>query len=361
MEDLWWACMSVNLRAVRSSLAQVARTSGGRATRASGSTQEPAAKAARSATIDLSERDPLAGSTVLHFACNPAVGSQPRGHLLVLRLLLNHGAAEFINVQNNVGDTPLVVCARQGDSEGLQLLLEASADPSVKNRFGDTALHVAARLGHADLIASLLEWKGVDTGATNCLGKTAGQIANRRVRDLIVTAGSAEGKRTSTGGTPGPGDADEEIANHQTVQSSDSESEKMIGAGSTSHLGKNIGQVANRRACDIISTASVTTASESDGGQTAPVMSLAPAEASTPAAATPPAPAQTSPHSETTAWHAGAKPTSPKARKSSKTKEADKSPRAPRTTRSWTLAQVCAMHRSPSVGPDTSLHPHAVY
>ena len=123
MEDLRWACMSVDLRAVRAALA-VGGRSAARPGRA-GSTGEPAAKAARPA-LDLAERDPLAGSTVLHFACNPAVGAQPRAHLPILRLLLSHGAGAFVDERNNVGDTALIVCARQGDSDGLLLLLEAS-------------------------------------------------------------------------------------------------------------------------------------------------------------------------------------------------------------------------------------------
>jgi hypothetical protein len=204
MEDLRWACTTVNLRQVRSSLAQASST---RPTR--GGSGEPAAKRLRTSsaspppdsasassprgTLDISAPDPLAGSTVLHFACNPAVGTQPRAHLPVLRLLLNHGAADFIDKQNDVGDTPLIVAARQGDSGGSQLLLKADADPSVKNRFGDTALHVACRLGHAELVSLLLEWKGCDTRAKNCLGKTAAMIANHRVRDLVLAADGGAG------------------------------------------------------------------------------------------------------------------------------------------------------------------------
>jgi hypothetical protein len=157
MEDLRWACQTVNLRQVRSLLA-TAKPRGSR--RGSGtSASEPPGKRARAdsgaagaavaspRTLDISEPDPLAGSTVLHFACNPTIGTQPRAHLPVLRLLLSHGAIEIIDVQNNVGDTPLIVAARQGDVGGCMLLLESEADPSIRNRFGDTALHVACRLG----------------------------------------------------------------------------------------------------------------------------------------------------------------------------------------------------------------------
>ena len=34
----------------------------------------------------------------------------------MLRLLLNHGARAFINAPNDVGDTALIVCARQCDT-----------------------------------------------------------------------------------------------------------------------------------------------------------------------------------------------------------------------------------------------------
>lgn len=187
MEDLRWACQAVNLRQVRSSLAMAkprsrrgsdrcdlrlsAHFSAQRSARFllscllafwhSASPAEPSAKrprsdssaaAAAASPLDISEPDPLAGSTVLHFACNPAVGTASRAHLPVLRLLLNHGASGFIDTQNNVGDTPLIVAARQGDVDGCKLLLEAEADPSIKNRFGDTVLHVACRLGHGAIL-----------------------------------------------------------------------------------------------------------------------------------------------------------------------------------------------------------------
>ena len=72
MEDLRWACMSVNLRAVRSALAPLTGHGGRRAgtsLQTRGGAEQGLATAARPPVIDLAERDPLAGSTVLHFAC----------------------------------------------------------------------------------------------------------------------------------------------------------------------------------------------------------------------------------------------------------------------------------------------------
>ena len=86
MEDLRWACMSVNLRAVRSALTKFAPAAAqrrGRAREADRETERETEREAKRPCLNLGEKDPLAGSTVLHFACNPAVGAPPRGHLPV--------------------------------------------------------------------------------------------------------------------------------------------------------------------------------------------------------------------------------------------------------------------------------------
>ena len=86
MEDLRWACMSVNLRAVRSALTKFAPAAAqrrGRAREADRETDRETDREAKRPCLNLGEKDPLAGSTVLHFACNPAVGAPPRGHLPV--------------------------------------------------------------------------------------------------------------------------------------------------------------------------------------------------------------------------------------------------------------------------------------
>lgn len=396
MEDLRWACMSVDLRAVRAALA-VGGRSAARPGRA-GSTGEPAAKAARPA-LDLAERDPLAGSTVLHFACNPAVGAQPRAHLPILRLLLSHGAGAFVDERNNVGDTALIVCARQGDSDGLLLLLEAGADPSVKNRFGDTALHVAARLGHADLIVSLLEWKGVDTGATNCLGKTAGQIANSRVRRLIGSADPAGGNRVAKRGTAGEARSARQPANSSAcgprVVAGSPSSKQSADTGSTKQRTKAGVQAAKRRACDIVASGSTPRAGYDAGrGQEAPspappppaVLAMAHAQSASAAALPEPPRSQTlakRARTKATSWTAtdptaatttAASPRDPTPRVDSPTAATTTaaSPKAsgskvrkksrqlgPRQCRSWTPDQVRSMHRHPSVGSVPSRKAHA--
>ena len=66
---------------------------------------------------DASEPDPLAGRTVLHYACAPNPGTKPGANLPVLRKLFDHGAERFINRPSSTGDTPLMVAARRGDAE----------------------------------------------------------------------------------------------------------------------------------------------------------------------------------------------------------------------------------------------------
>ena len=46
-----------------------------------------------------------------------------------------------INVQNNEGDTPLILCAKNGAKDNIRIiqkLLEINADSNVKNRKGDS-------------------------------------------------------------------------------------------------------------------------------------------------------------------------------------------------------------------------------
>ncbi len=293
-------------------------------------------------------------------AGNPAVGTQPRAHLPVLRLLLNHGAGEFVDAQNDVGDTPLIVCARQGDKDGLLLLLEAGAQPSIRNQFGDTALHVAARLGHADLIASLLEWKGVDTEATNCLGKTAGQIANGRVRGLILAAGTASGKRVGTGRTKGLGEA---VVGDE-MSAANTQSGKPADAASAGLPSKSVGQIASRRACDIVSSAGMVSASyagvsQQEAPSPAPLSAATQAmlRAQAPTLVLPPEPAWALAPAQTLAPPTASPTVSPTvpSPKSASTKAARPKGRkgkghrrsVPRQSRSWTPKQVRI--RRPSV------------
>uniref|UniRef100_A0A183SJT3 ANK_REP_REGION domain-containing protein n=1 Tax=Schistocephalus solidus TaxID=70667 RepID=A0A183SJT3_SCHSO len=88
----------------------------------------------------------LSGFTPLHDACY-------KGHLPVVRLMLQHLAAE--------------------DQEMLQSLL------SSRTVMGCTPLHLAAQQGHLQVVSLLLEY-GADPNARNMQGWTAAQISNKQ-------------------------------------------------------------------------------------------------------------------------------------------------------------------------------------
>ena len=183
-----WNCQSGNIREVRTILNKPPpRESSPRRASLPPDGGAPPAKRQKPAEppLDLSEPDPLAGRTVLHYACAPNPGTKPGANLPVLRKLFDHGAERFINRPSSTGDTPLMVAARRGDAEAAELLIEAGADVKLKNLFGDTALHVACRLGHAEVVQVLLQSPGINVAARNCLNKTPADISFvHRIRDI---------------------------------------------------------------------------------------------------------------------------------------------------------------------------------
>jgi hypothetical protein len=74
----------------------------------------------------------------------------------VVRLLLEHGAD--INVQNQIGRTPLHRASMIGALGVVRLLLEHGADVEAKNNVGETALQEAADMEHDDVVELLREY-----------------------------------------------------------------------------------------------------------------------------------------------------------------------------------------------------------
>jgi hypothetical protein len=93
------------------------------------------------------------GWTPLHYAAT-------RGHLDVLRLLLEHHA--YIDAESPNGTTPLMMAAFYGTTDAVKLLLEEGADPLLKNQQHMTAIDFAHRAGRsevAELIAAAVRAK----------------------------------------------------------------------------------------------------------------------------------------------------------------------------------------------------------
>ncbi|MDE1828294.1 MAG: ankyrin repeat domain-containing protein [Candidatus Micrarchaeota archaeon] len=76
-----------------------------------------------------------------------------------------------MNVTNERGETPLMLCAQKG-SGMVEFLLKHGADPNIKNKEGDTALIIAAKHGMNNSIRFLLE-NEADIELNDSIGKTA--------------------------------------------------------------------------------------------------------------------------------------------------------------------------------------------
>ncbi len=90
------------------------------------------------------------GWTPLHYAAT-------RGHLAVMRLLLDQHA--YIDAESPNGTTPLMMAAHYGTPAAVKLLLEEGADPLLKNGLGMTAIDFANRAERkdaAELIAAFV-------------------------------------------------------------------------------------------------------------------------------------------------------------------------------------------------------------
>ena len=91
------------------------------------------------------------GWTPLHYA---ASNPEPESKAMVALLLEHHA---YIDAESPNKTTPLMMAARYGSSETIQLLLEEGADPSLRNELGMTAVDFARsadRQSQADLIAT---------------------------------------------------------------------------------------------------------------------------------------------------------------------------------------------------------------
>uniref|UniRef100_A0A2C9JL08 Uncharacterized protein n=1 Tax=Biomphalaria glabrata TaxID=6526 RepID=A0A2C9JL08_BIOGL len=111
------------------------------------------------------------------------------GHKTLLPFLLQDGAR--IEVRDDYGNTPLLICSEQGDSTVVGFLLSKGADVNAANRYGNTALILAT--SH-DVVKQLLNHTSVDVDQQNCSGSTALMNAIERLDYtkilLLIKAGA---------------------------------------------------------------------------------------------------------------------------------------------------------------------------
>ncbi|MEP6970560.1 MAG: ankyrin repeat domain-containing protein, partial [Betaproteobacteria bacterium] len=91
--------------------------------------------------IDLGADVNKPGWTPLHYAAT-------RGHLDLMRLLLDKNA--YIDAASPNGTTPLMMAAFYGTPSAVKLLLEAGADPLLRNQQDLTAIDFAQKANRAD-------------------------------------------------------------------------------------------------------------------------------------------------------------------------------------------------------------------
>eukprot|EP00949_MAST-11_sp_MAST-11-sp1_P000334 g334.t1 len=139
-----------------------------------------------------------------------------RSHNHVLHMLLRHAAQNWdseenhpsrvVNMNTNLCWTPLTLCTREGNAEGLQLLLEYEPDPDAFTKTGFSALGIAARDGNARIANLLVQRFGADVNAQNAAGRSplhfACQYGATDVAKLLLSNGAAVDIEDLDGNTP---------------------------------------------------------------------------------------------------------------------------------------------------------------
>ena len=89
------------------------------------------------------------GWAPLHYAAS--AGSAQ--HVTIIRMLLENYA--YIDAASPNGTTPLMMAARYGSDDAVQLLLDEGADPTLKNQLGLSASDFASRTNRTELAETI--------------------------------------------------------------------------------------------------------------------------------------------------------------------------------------------------------------
>ena len=110
--------------------------------------------------VDLLSKD-ARGNTILQRSILQEVGLE-RLKQLIAQAKQQQQLKPFLNSQNQLGNTALILAARLGASEVVQLLIENGADPSIQGDEERTALHWAAFENDSRSIFSLVRQQDVE-------------------------------------------------------------------------------------------------------------------------------------------------------------------------------------------------------
>ena len=126
------------------------------------------------------------GNTWLHHAADGKCGKE------MFQMIIDYGPN--MNAKNNGSLTAVLIACLRGNTEAMNVLLKAGADPNIANADGDTCLHVAVRQDRSKAVLQAITDHGADVNATNKYKRTALMIAckmgNADAMDVLLNAGS---------------------------------------------------------------------------------------------------------------------------------------------------------------------------
>lgn len=146
-----------------------------------------------STTIDIKDRD--SGETALHIVTR-------RRDVPWLTYLLQRKADA--NQRDRNGDTPLILAASSGFSEGVVLLLAGGAQVDLPNTRGETALMRAVHNRDVPSVRALLDAGADPDRADNLAGRSAREYAAEDPRSGQVGRMLAEAPKKKAGRAVGP-------------------------------------------------------------------------------------------------------------------------------------------------------------
>ena len=101
-----------------------------------------------STNVDSCELMSVGGYSALHHAC-------AGGHARVCEVLLQFGCNPDLQARSALGETPLQVCCKMGQTPCAKVLLANSAKPNAIDKFGNNASFWANSKGNPDMIKEL--------------------------------------------------------------------------------------------------------------------------------------------------------------------------------------------------------------
>jgi cytohesin len=131
------------------------------------------------------------------------------------------------------GRTPLLIAARSGQKEIVELLLAHKADANERDKSANTALIAAAAQGHVDVVQILLA-SGADVNATNVVGWSAlhAAVDNIEVTKVLLAQKADVNARTTLGWTPlhyASQDGDEKVVRALVAGKADIDAKNLDG------------------------------------------------------------------------------------------------------------------------------------